>query len=152
MAPAAANLVGRSAQLAALDDALDTVAGRRAAIAALAGEPDMGKTRLLAELAARADARGLLVRSGSASELEAGLPFGVFVDALDEYLEGLEPRRLAGSTTSTGPTRGRSSCSARRCAACPRRPCCSRWRSGRTRRRTGSWRRWNGARGSRSAR
>ena len=58
------------------------------------GEPGIGKTRLLAELAARADARGQLVLSGSASELERDLPFWVFVDALDEYAEGLDPRRL----------------------------------------------------------
>ena len=32
--------------------------------------------------------------SASASELEADLPFWVFVDALDEYVQGLEPRRL----------------------------------------------------------
>ena len=32
--------------------------------------------------------------SGSASELERDLPFWVFVDALDEYVEGLEPHRL----------------------------------------------------------
>ena len=60
----------------------------------LVGEPGIGKTRLLAELAARADARGYLVLSGSASELEQDLPFWVFVDALDEYLQGLEPRLL----------------------------------------------------------
>jgi ATP/maltotriose-dependent transcriptional regulator MalT len=33
------------------------------------------------------------VLSGSASEFERELPFWVFVDALDEYLEALEPRR-----------------------------------------------------------
>ena len=32
--------------------------------------------------------------TGSASELERDLPFWVFVDALDEYAEGLDPRRL----------------------------------------------------------
>jgi hypothetical protein len=50
---------------------------------------------LLRELGARADAQGRTVLWGSASELERELPFWVFVDALDEYLEGLDPRRLA---------------------------------------------------------
>jgi predicted ATPase len=59
------------------------------------GEPGIGKTRLLTELAARADARGHLVLGGSASELERDLPFWVFVDALDEYVQSLEPHRLA---------------------------------------------------------
>ena len=67
-----------------------------AAALAIVGEPGMGKTRLLAELRARAEARGLLVLTGSASELEQELPFSVFVDALEEYLRGLEPGRLAG--------------------------------------------------------
>src|SRR4051794_38930751 len=67
-----------------------------AAALELIGEPGIGKTRLLAELAARADARGMLVLSGSATELERDLPFSVFVDALDEYLRGLERTRLSG--------------------------------------------------------
>ena len=54
----------------------------------------MGKTRLLRELAGRGDALGHIVLSGSAAELEADLPFWVFVDALDEYLQALEQRRL----------------------------------------------------------
>lgn len=57
----------------------------------LEGEPGIGKTRLLAELAARADDRGHLVLTGSASELERELPFWVFVDALDDYVRGLPP-------------------------------------------------------------
>ena len=61
----------------------------------LVGEPGIGKTRLLAELAARAERAAHLVLSGSASELEADLPFWLFVDALEEYVAGLEPRRLA---------------------------------------------------------
>ena len=76
------------------DDALSDLDRGRSGALALVGEPGIGKTRLLAELAARADARGQLVLYGSASELERDLPFWVFVDALDEYVAGLEPRRL----------------------------------------------------------
>ena len=76
------------------DDALDELDSGRSAVLALVGDPGIGKTRLLAELAARADGRGQLVLYGSASELERDLPFWVFVDALDEYVQGLEPRRL----------------------------------------------------------
>ena len=32
--------------------------------------------------------------TGAASELERDLPFWVFVDALDEYVGGIDPRRL----------------------------------------------------------
>ena len=62
---------------------------------AILGEPGIGKTRLLEELAARADDQGCTVLVGSGAELESDLPFAVFVDALDEYLAGLDPGRLA---------------------------------------------------------
>ncbi|MFN8185604.1 MAG: AAA family ATPase [Gaiellales bacterium] len=91
----AGHLVGRTEEIGSLDRVLAELDHRAAAIE-LVGEPGIGKTRLLAELAARADARGWLVLSGSASELERDLPFSVFVDALDEYLRGLDPARLAG--------------------------------------------------------
>jgi ATP/maltotriose-dependent transcriptional regulator MalT len=87
--------VGRADELVALERVLnDLDEGRRGALE-LTGEPGIGKTRLLKELAARAEARGHLVLAGSASELERGLPFSVFLDALDEYVAGLEPDRVA---------------------------------------------------------
>ncbi|HEV8097635.1 MAG TPA: BREX system ATP-binding domain-containing protein, partial [Gaiellaceae bacterium] len=87
-------IVGRADELGSLEDELAELGKGRAAVVELVGEPGIGKTRLLAELAARAAARGYLVLSGSASELERDLPFWVFVDALDEYVQALEPRRL----------------------------------------------------------
>src|SRR5215210_2961861 len=87
----AEHLVGRAEELGALDHALAELARSRSVALELVGEPGIGKSRLLAELAARAEARGYLVLAGSASELERDLPFWVFVDALDEYLRGLEP-------------------------------------------------------------
>jgi DNA-binding NarL/FixJ family response regulator len=89
------HLVGRAEELGSLDEVLSELDRGGSAAIELVGEPGIGKTRLLAELAARADARGHLVLSGSASELERDLPFSVFVDALDEYVRGLEPNRLA---------------------------------------------------------
>ena len=94
MARALELLVGRPAELDAFDGLLEALDDGVAAAVAIIGEPGIGKTRLLAELADRAEARGQLVLSGSASELERDLPFWVFVDALDEYAEGLDPRRL----------------------------------------------------------
>jgi ATP/maltotriose-dependent transcriptional regulator MalT len=89
------HLVGRAETCRVFDDALVGLDRGRPAALALVGEPGIGKTRLLSELAARADARRQLVLGGSASELERDLPFWVFVDALDEYVQGLHPRRLA---------------------------------------------------------
>jgi DNA-binding CsgD family transcriptional regulator/tetratricopeptide (TPR) repeat protein len=90
----ATHLVGRASELDSVDRLLAQVARGESAALELVGEPGIGKTRLLSELAARADARGYLVLSGRAGELERDLPFWVFVDALDEYVHGLEPQRL----------------------------------------------------------
>ena len=95
MPTVAEHLVGRAAELGVLDHAVAGLRRGGPAATLLVGEPGIGKTRLLAELAAHADERGCLVLSGSASELEADLPFWVFVDALEEYVAGLDPRRLA---------------------------------------------------------
>jgi ATP/maltotriose-dependent transcriptional regulator MalT len=91
----AETLVGRASELSSLDQALSELGRGGPSALALIGEPGIGKTRLLAELCARAEQRGHVVLSGSASELEQELPFWVFVDAMDEYVQGLEPRRLA---------------------------------------------------------
>src|SRR5262249_54456193 len=89
------HFVGRADELASLERILGEVDRGCPGAIELAGEPGIGKTRLLRELAARAGARGHLVLSGAAAECERDLPFSVFVDALDEYLAGLEPDRLA---------------------------------------------------------
>src|SRR4051794_8845543 len=95
MSTPAAHFVGRRPELSLLDAALDELDCRRARAIEIIGAAGIGKTRLLAELAARADARGHIVVGGAGADLERDLPFWVFVDALDEYLAGVEPRRLA---------------------------------------------------------
>ena len=52
----ASRLVGREPELRALARALTLVEGGRSALVELAGEPGIGKTRLLAELRGQADA------------------------------------------------------------------------------------------------
>ena len=95
MALLAEHLVGRAEELGALNHLLDALDRGESAAAALVGEPGIGKTRLLAELATSAETRRHLVLGGAASDLERDLPFWVFVDALEEYVQGLDPRRLA---------------------------------------------------------
>src|SRR5918911_1399722 len=87
-------IVGRRDELAALADALKRLAAGRPALIAISGEPGIGKTRLLDELQARADAAGHLVLGGRAAELERELPFGVWVDALADHAEFLGVDRL----------------------------------------------------------
>ena len=60
----------------------------------VSGEPGIGKTRLLAELASHARSDGWTVLSGRADELAGALPYGLFVDALDDRLAELGPARL----------------------------------------------------------
>ena len=168
------HLVGRTAEMAAVDDALGVVrAGSTGSWSS--GEPGIGKTRLLAELAARADAAAARCsraarpsssatsRSGSSStrststspastrgrssrcdgdvriELARVFPVacrsprrraGAPGRALPRAPRGAGAARAVGgapsrscwrSTTCTGPTRPRSSCSVRCCAARPPR-------------------------------
>jgi predicted ATPase len=89
------HFVGRADELASLKQILDELDLGCPGAIEVAGEPGIGKTRFLREVAARAAARGHLVLSGAASEFENDLPFSVFVDALDEYVAGLAPDRLA---------------------------------------------------------
>ena len=94
MTEAGERLVGRAEELGRIEHTLSELDQGRPGLLELVGEPGIGKSRLLAELAAMADARGHLVLTGSAAELERDLPFWVFVDALDEYVRGLDPRLL----------------------------------------------------------
>jgi ATP/maltotriose-dependent transcriptional regulator MalT len=90
----ATSFVGRTTELELLDDALEALQRGEARAIEIAGPAGIGKTRLLAELARRAEDRGDTVLAGAGAELEQDLPFWVFVDALDEYVEGLDTRRL----------------------------------------------------------
>jgi predicted ATPase len=94
MEPDARPLVGREPELRRLETALARVDRREAACVALVGEPGIGKTRLLDELCDRANVRRCLVLDARASEYERDLPFGIFADALDDYLASLPPGRL----------------------------------------------------------
>ena len=85
--------VGRRQELAAVAAALQGL-GRDARYVALSGEPGIGKTRLLEELARRATDRGCTVLTGRGAELERDLPFGVWVDALDDHAAWLGSDRI----------------------------------------------------------
>ena len=80
-------LVGREAELAALEQALDDAVRGRPTAFELRGEPGIGKSRLLDEIARRARERGLRVLGGHATELESDLPFGTIADALAHALD-----------------------------------------------------------------
>ena len=94
-APMSQRLVGRQDELAVIDAALDDLSERASLqLVEISGDAGIGKTRLLDELCERAESRGDLVRRGRAAEFERSVPFAPVVDALDAYLETLDPRRL----------------------------------------------------------
>ncbi|HKN52566.1 MAG TPA: AAA family ATPase, partial [Amycolatopsis sp.] len=88
--------VGRQAELGNLDRLLVEAANGVCRTAEIVGEPGMGKTRLLAELALRARKGGWLVLSACAAEVEQHVPFSVINNALAETdFAGLSPETSA---------------------------------------------------------
>jgi ATP/maltotriose-dependent transcriptional regulator MalT len=87
-------LVGRARELAELEEALDQLAAGDPWCVQIVGEPGIGKSRLLAELCRRGEDRGYLVLNGRAAEFERDIPFGLIVDALNDYFGSLEPAVL----------------------------------------------------------
>ena len=76
------SLVGRTAEMTRLTAALTTARTGLGQVAVILGETGFGKSRLIAELGARANRQGWRVLVGCAHEGEAFLPFGPWVDAL----------------------------------------------------------------------
>lgn len=87
--------VGREAEAHVIAELLTRLDHDRSGTALLvAGEPGIGKSRLLRELSAAGEARGHLVFSGRAAEFDAELPFGVWAKALDDRLQVTDAGRL----------------------------------------------------------
>jgi DNA-binding CsgD family transcriptional regulator/tetratricopeptide (TPR) repeat protein len=86
-------LIGRSAELAWLRDLTDWADGSADRALVLLGDPGTGKSAMLADLAAHAGARGLLVLSATGRERESGLAFA----GLRQLLEPLMAELLARS-------------------------------------------------------
>ena len=87
-------LVGRRDELDALRGALVGLEAEGQGVVQIAGEPGIGKTRLIAEVCAEAERLRYMVFNGRSAEFEADEAFGVFVDALDDYLGSLDVREL----------------------------------------------------------
>jgi len=90
--PATLPLLGRAAEIAMLEEKLLAAAnGRGQEVVLLLGDPGIGKSRMLEELAAIARRSGGRVLSGRAFEAELVRPYGAWIDAL---------RSGGGSTTT----------------------------------------------------
>jgi DNA-binding CsgD family transcriptional regulator len=75
-------IVGRDAELAAVDSALESMSRRQCRLVIAHGEAGIGKTRLLGHVVERARAQRLEPLAGRATELERDAPLGLFRDAL----------------------------------------------------------------------
>jgi hypothetical protein len=84
---AAPTLVGRNRELGRALERLSAAEADRGALVMLRGDAGIGKTRLVAEIAGAARARGMVVRAAEASEFDQTRPFGAISDAL-----GVSPR------------------------------------------------------------
>ncbi|WP_416960851.1 ATP-binding protein [Streptomyces sp. Agncl-13] len=84
-----AGLVGRVEELALLRQAVETAFTGRAALGIVQGEPGVGKTRLLQEIAAEASRRGALVVWGSCLEGDGTPSMWPWEQALRPILDGL---------------------------------------------------------------
>jgi DNA-binding CsgD family transcriptional regulator/tetratricopeptide (TPR) repeat protein len=87
-------LVGREAELTAVEGLLGALATGESGVLFLVGEPGIGKTALIGEVLERGRERGYQVLSGRAAEFERDLPFGVFADALEHHDNSLGEGRL----------------------------------------------------------
>ena len=81
------NLVGREEEMRVLEAAWGRVREGEPGVVLVAGEPGIGKTRLVAELCRRAHADGATVLLGRSTE-EALTPYQPFVEALRHYISG----------------------------------------------------------------
>ncbi|HVC31806.1 MAG TPA: ATP-binding protein [Steroidobacteraceae bacterium] len=81
-----AGLVGRQRELGRLRARLDTTAAGKGGIVLVGGEPGIGKTRLLTEMAEEARAAGWRVLWGRAYDGEGMPAYLPFAEALREYV------------------------------------------------------------------
>ena len=110
----AGSFVGRAEELDRLVALLGRAERGRPAVGLIAGDAGVGKTRLLDELCAWAEARGVRVLVGGCMEVgDVGLPYVPFVDAFRDLGTRPGEAEVAALLTAAVPSLGR---------LCPSRP------------------------------
>src|SRR3984885_204998 len=96
-------LVGRAAEMATLQAAVETVRQGEPAAVLIGGEAGMGKTRLIGEFTAAARGAGVRVLTGACLELGAdGLPYSPFTAMLRDLVREADPNEIAGLLRGSG--------------------------------------------------
>src|SRR6266849_2784246 len=86
--------IGREKELATLAELLDAADRGEGGVVLIGGEPGIGKTRLLAEFAARAKTVGWLVLTGRCYDSEGMAAYGPFTEAIRAYVATIGPEDL----------------------------------------------------------
>src|SRR5829696_7687152 len=100
------SFVGRAAEQAAIEAAWNAVETGDRRLVLVAGEPGVGKTRLVAEAALEAHAQGAIVLFGRCDD-ELGFPYQPFVEALRHVVGHTPPSKLAARLGRYGGELGR---------------------------------------------
>jgi DNA-binding NarL/FixJ family response regulator len=95
-------LVGRETELAAAATAVADVKQGSSRALGVFGEAGIGKTALLTTVGDLSQDEGMLVLAARAAEHERDVPFGVVVDALDDHVAAMHPRRVESLGTELG--------------------------------------------------
>ena len=88
------HFVGRGAEMARLGGAFEASAAGEGRIILVGGEPGIGKTRLIGELAAMALGAAAVVLTAGCEDGEWAPAFGAFAEAISAYARDAEPERL----------------------------------------------------------
>ena len=88
-------LIGRSAEIAALQERIEAAARGQGGIVLLSGEAGIGKSRLLAELQRSASALGFQLLGGQCFPTDRSCPYAPLLDLLRAFLAPLSATQIA---------------------------------------------------------
>ncbi len=94
-------LIGRSAELTALEDCLEAAAHGQGGIVLLAGEAGIGKSRLVAELRRSAETQDFQLLGGQCFPTDRACPYAPLLELLGAFLAPLSPSQIVTALGSS---------------------------------------------------
>jgi DNA-binding CsgD family transcriptional regulator/tetratricopeptide (TPR) repeat protein len=94
-------LIGRSAELAALQECIETAALGQRSVVLLSGEAGIGKSRLVAELQQAAEAQGFQLLGSQCFPTDRACPYAPLLDMIGTFLAPLPSSRIMTSLGSS---------------------------------------------------